>query len=58
MIPAFRAGACPPRKCCSPLRNEIEARDPSRLEEAVEMVARAFTHRYGNGRIDLVTAIR
>jgi SAM-dependent methyltransferase len=48
----------------TPLRNEIEARDPSRLDEAVEMLARAFVHRYGAGPIDgrmrahIVTAIR
>jgi hypothetical protein len=30
----------------TPLRNEIEARDPG---EAVEMLARQFAHRYGDG---------
>lgn len=48
----------------TPLRNEIETRDPSRQEEAVEMVAGAFAHRYDDGPIDgrmrahIVTAIR
>jgi ubiquinone/menaquinone biosynthesis C-methylase UbiE len=48
----------------TPLRNEIEARDPARLDEAVEMLARAFVHRYGAGLIEgrmrahIVTAVR
>lgn len=35
----------------SPLRSEIEARDPDRLDAAVEAVAHALTRRFGVGRI-------
>lgn len=37
----------------SPLRNEIEARDPRRLEEATDAVARAIAARFGPGPIDV-----
>ena len=36
----------------TPLRNEIEARDASRLEEATEHVAQALTRRFGNGAVE------
>lgn len=36
----------------SPLRNEIEARDANRLEEATEAAARAIAARFGYGAID------
>lgn len=36
----------------TPLRNEIEARDASRLDEATEAVAEAIARRFGNGAID------
>jgi SAM-dependent methyltransferase len=36
----------------SPLRNEIEARDPGRLNDAVESVAAALAGRFGKGPID------
>jgi ubiquinone/menaquinone biosynthesis C-methylase UbiE len=36
----------------TPLRNEIEARDASRLEEATERAAEALADRYGRGAID------
>ncbi|MFZ5789165.1 MAG: class I SAM-dependent methyltransferase [Pseudomonadota bacterium] len=36
----------------SPLRNEIEARGPNRLEEATDAVARAIAARFGQGPID------
>jgi ubiquinone/menaquinone biosynthesis C-methylase UbiE len=35
----------------TPLRNEIEARDASRLTEATEAAAAALGHRFGNGPI-------
>lgn len=35
----------------TPLRNEIEARDASRLEEATSMAAQALADRFGTGRI-------
>jgi ubiquinone/menaquinone biosynthesis C-methylase UbiE len=48
----------------TPLRNEIEARDPSRLEDATNDAAEALAHRFGNGAIDgrirahVISAIR
>jgi len=36
----------------TPLRNEIEARDPSRLEEATEKAAEALAQRFGTGAIE------
>ena len=36
----------------TPLRNEIEARDPSRLEEATQRAAEALARRFGNGMIE------
>jgi ubiquinone/menaquinone biosynthesis C-methylase UbiE len=36
----------------TPLRNEIEARDPARLTEATEAATRALAARFGDGRID------
>jgi ubiquinone/menaquinone biosynthesis C-methylase UbiE len=36
----------------TPLRNEIEARDPSRLEEATQAAADALALRFGNGSIE------
>ena len=36
----------------SPLRNEIEARDPSRLGEAVDAATRAIAERFGTGGVD------
>jgi SAM-dependent methyltransferase len=36
----------------SPLRNEIEARDPSRLGEAVDAAAHAIAERFGTGAVD------
>jgi len=36
----------------TPLRNEIEARDASRLEEATEHAAQAVAHRFGSGAVD------
>jgi ubiquinone/menaquinone biosynthesis C-methylase UbiE len=35
----------------TPLRNEIEARDASRLDEATERAAEALAQRYGNGAV-------
>jgi hypothetical protein len=34
------------------LRNEIEARDASRLEEATKRAAEALAHRFGKSAID------
>jgi SAM-dependent methyltransferase len=48
----------------TPLRNEIEARDASRLQDATEQAAQALAHRFGNGAIEgrirafVITAIR
>lgn len=48
----------------TPLRNEIEARDPSRLEEATRKAADALVTRFGSGVIEgriralVITAIR
>jgi ubiquinone/menaquinone biosynthesis C-methylase UbiE len=48
----------------TPLRNEIEARDTSRLEGATRHAAAALAHRFGNGAIEgrirafVITAIR
>ena len=48
----------------TPLRNEIETRGASHLEEATEAAAEALAHRFGRGAIEgrtrafLVTAIR
>lgn len=36
----------------TPLRNEIEARDPSRLEEATGMAAEAIAQRFGRQAVD------
>ena len=36
----------------TPLRNEIEARDASRMEEATTKAAEALAHRFGNGAVD------
>jgi SAM-dependent methyltransferase len=36
----------------TPLRNEIEARGPSRLAEATEFVAQALTEQFGTGPVD------
>jgi SAM-dependent methyltransferase len=48
----------------TPLRNEIEARDPSRIEEATQKAAEALVQRFGSGPIEgrirahVITAIR
>jgi ubiquinone/menaquinone biosynthesis C-methylase UbiE len=48
----------------TPLRNEIEARDPSRLDAATQECARALALRFGSGRIQgrirahVITAVR
>jgi ubiquinone/menaquinone biosynthesis C-methylase UbiE len=48
----------------TPLRNEIEARDPSRLEAATQESAKALAQRFGSGpikgriRAHVITAIR
>jgi ubiquinone/menaquinone biosynthesis C-methylase UbiE len=36
----------------TPLRNEIEARDPSRLEEATQKSTEAMTRRFGSGPVE------
>jgi len=36
----------------TPLRNEIEARDPARLTEATEVAAAALAQRFGTGAVD------
>jgi ubiquinone/menaquinone biosynthesis C-methylase UbiE len=36
----------------TPLRNEIEARDASRLQDATKQAAEALAHRFGGGSID------
>ena len=36
----------------TPLRNEIEARDASRLEEATDVAAEAIAQRFGRGAVD------
>jgi ubiquinone/menaquinone biosynthesis C-methylase UbiE len=36
----------------TPLRNEIEARDPARLEEATQTAAEALARRFGRGAIE------
>jgi ubiquinone/menaquinone biosynthesis C-methylase UbiE len=36
----------------TPLRNEIESRDPARLNEATERAAQALAERFGRGAID------
>jgi len=36
----------------TPLRNEIVARDPSRLEEATTRAAEALARRFGKGVVD------
>src|SRR5215813_12607216 len=36
----------------TPLRNEIEARDASRLEDATQEAAEALAHRFGRGHIE------
>ncbi|HXE05293.1 MAG TPA: hypothetical protein VN579_04840, partial [Bryobacteraceae bacterium] len=48
----------------TPLRNEIETRDPARLEEATHKAAEALAARFGPGAIEghiralVITAIR
>ena len=48
----------------TPLRNEIEARDASRLEDATKHAAEALAHRFGSGAIEgrirafVITAVR
>jgi ubiquinone/menaquinone biosynthesis C-methylase UbiE len=48
----------------TPLRNEIEARDASRLQDATKQAAEALAHRFGTGAVDgrirafVITAIR
>jgi SAM-dependent methyltransferase len=36
----------------TPLRNEIEARDPARLDEATDVAAAAIARRFGSGAVD------
>jgi len=36
----------------TPLRNEIEARDKSRLDEATDIAAKAIARRFGHGAVD------
>jgi hypothetical protein len=36
----------------TPLRNEIEARDASRLGEATDLAAEAIAQRFGRGAVD------
>jgi hypothetical protein len=36
----------------TPLRNEIEARDRTRLDEACAMAERAIAERFGSGAVD------
>jgi SAM-dependent methyltransferase len=36
----------------TPLRNEVEARDPARLEEATTRASRAIAERFGTGEVD------
>lgn len=36
----------------TPLRNEIEARDASRLDEATDLVAEAIARRFGDGEVE------
>jgi hypothetical protein len=36
----------------TPLRNEIEARDASRLGEATDLAAQAIAQRFGQGAVD------
>ena len=48
----------------TPLRNEIEARDPSGLEAATQACAQALARRFGSGPVEgrirahVITAIR
>ena len=48
----------------TPLRNEIDARDPSRVEEATQKAAEALAQRFGSGPIEgriraqVITSIR
>jgi hypothetical protein len=48
----------------TPLRNEIEARDASRLQDATKQAAQAIAHRFGAGPVDgrirafVISAIR
>jgi hypothetical protein len=48
----------------TPLRNEIESRDASRLEEATKNAAQAIERRFGSGAVDgrirafVITAVR
>jgi hypothetical protein len=36
----------------TPMRNEIEARDPARLDEATDVAAEALAGRFGPGPVD------
>jgi hypothetical protein len=36
----------------TPLRNEIEARDATRLTEATEVAAKEMAQRFGSGAVD------
>jgi ubiquinone/menaquinone biosynthesis C-methylase UbiE len=66
----YRSTAASPRDAAiafcqgTPLRNEIEARDATRLQEATKRVAEALAHRFGTGAIEgriralAITAIR
>ncbi len=36
----------------TPLRNEIVARDPARLDEATKATTEALAHRFGSGPVD------
>ena len=48
----------------TPLRNEIEARDPGRLDEATDAAEKALAERFGRGPVEnrmrahVVTAVR
>ena len=48
----------------TPLTNEIQARDPSRLEEATQTVTEALAQRFGSGPVEgrirahVITSIR
>jgi ubiquinone/menaquinone biosynthesis C-methylase UbiE len=55
---AERSRASSPRNAAiaycqgTPLRTEIEARDPSRLEDATKQATEALAHRFGSGAIE------
>jgi hypothetical protein len=36
----------------TPVRSEIEAQDPARLEQATEVAAAAIARRFGSGTVD------